>query len=552
MEINVTNFKGIHSATLVAAPIALICGHNGQGKSSIIEALAAAFASRKQPYGLTKEDMGQMVHTGEEIAEVLIKDDDRELSARWPAGEFMARGRPFNATAIATGDTLYSNLDSKERMKLLARYLKTEPDKAALAATWQERDPKVTDSEIDAMWAKIQKLGWDGAMEAEAQEGTMLKGQWRGITKDNYGTKVGGTWRPEGWTDDHEITTLEDLTRDRKSASEALEKAIGKVAINDQEKARLEALVKNIPKLKQAVDEREKEVARLAFIYKKAEADIKKIPILPDENWPACPHCKGLVQVMGSNQLQKAPAPMSAKDRKTIEDQLAQATGIFNNVLGEYNAAVNSRDTAVKDLETAKKSKATLEGSDPAAVSPEQIAEYREEIERCDSIINVKQRITESIRIHMEIIRKSVIVKILAPDGLRAEKLRESLDAFNQELAELCALADWATISILPDGAVQRGTYRYAMSSMGEQMQCDVLMQVALGMRDGSELFLVDQADMLDHVGRNGLFALLQHTGQKAVVAMMLLSRKAAPDLEAAGIGQTYWIENAVAHDRAA
>lgn len=553
MRFDVSNFRGCHAASIVAAPIALLTGHNGQGKSSIIEALAAAFEGSKQPYGLKKDDMGQMVHDGEETAEVIIQDDDgRKLEARWPAGDFMTTGRPFAVSSIAAGSTLYSDLDPKARLELLARYLKTEPTKDELAALWKERDDKVTDQEVDAMWKQIQKLGWDGALKAEMTAGTELKGAWRQVTKDNYGSKVGGTWRPQGWTNDHEMTTVQTLERERAVAAEELEKVIGKVAINDDEKKRLEATVKNIPKLKQAVEERQTEVSQKEFIKTKAETALKNIPVLPAENWPECPHCRTLLQVMGNNKLALAPAPMNPTQRKKLEDELAQATTVFNSALSDHTAAVNSLDVAKKDLKAAEDSKAALENSDPLAVDPAKIAELREEIQRCESIIAVKNRILQSLQIHGEIMRKSVICYILAPDGLRATKLNESLEAFNAELAALCEVANWAKVIVQPDGSLQRGTRRLNMTSIGEQMQADVIMQIALGMRDGSEVFLVDQADLLDGVGRNGLFALLQHTGQSAVVAMMLLNRKAAPDLAKAEIGQTYWIEQAVAGDLAA
>lgn len=545
MNILVNNFRGAYHADLQVSQIALLTGHNGQGKSSIIEAISAALGGVKQPYDLKKDDIGDLIHDGQEIAQVLIRDGDRETEARWPAGEITSRGRPFRATPFATGATLYSDLTTPERLKVLAEYLKTEPDKAALKAALLELDPDTKDEAVEALWAKTQKLGWDGAYEDEKKLGTELKGAWRQVTKDNYGSKVGGKWRPQGWTDEHEACTVEQLNQELAEAKKLLEGAIGKVAINDTEKAKLEALTKNIPKLKQAVEERELEVSRLAFIKDKAEKDVQKIPVLPDENWPKCPCCNEPLQVMGNNQLKKAPLPISPKERAKIQADLDQANLVFTKALGDWEAAVNSRDIAKKDLRAAEDSKATLEASDPTAVSAKQIQEYRDEIARCESILAIRARIAESLRIHIEITRKIEIVNLLAPEGMRGKRLADVLGKFNQELMQLCTIADWSVISVQPDGSILYNNRKVRMSSGGERMKCDIIMQIALGMRDGSEIFLVDEADILDGVGRNGLFALLQHTGQKAVVAMMLLNRKAAPDLEAAGLGHTYWIEQA-------
>lgn len=553
MKITATNFRGIARAEIYAAPIALLCGHNKQGKSSIIEAIASCLGSVKQPYDLKKDEMDEMVHEGSDIAEVTIEDDGRQTTSRWPAGDTMATGRPFRATEYATGQILYSDLDTKARMKLLSQYLKTEPDLAGLTAAIQGMEsPPLDEAGIKALWQNIQKLGWDGAHEDAKTEGTKLKGKWEQVTKARYGTKVGGTWRPQGWTSEHEAVKVETLTKERDDAKEKLEAAIGKVAINDDEKKRLEALTKNIPKLKQAVDERTQEVSQKAFVKTKAEGDIKKIPVIPKDNWPCCPHCKQPVQVMGTDQLRIPPAPMSAKQKKDLEEQLAQATTVFNKALAEWEEAVISLQTAQKDLRDAEGSKERLENSDPTAVSAEQIQEYRDEIARCESIIAVKQRIDVSLGIHIEIGRQISVVELLAPEGLRAKTLQAALEKFNAELVELADLAGWEHVSVQPDGSLRIHSTRMRLCSGGERMRADILMQIALGMRDGSEIFLVDEADVLDGEGRNGLFALLQHTGQAAVVAMMLLNKKAAPDLAAAGIGNTYWIQEANAAELAA
>lgn len=548
MQFLIENFKGIQRAHIVASPIALVCGHNGKGKSSIIEAIGACLDGLKQPYDLKKDDLGEMIHHGAQVARVTIQDDNRETTGLWPAGTFQASGRPFRATSFATGAVLYSSLDATERLKSLSQYLKTEPDKNALAKAIKEIDrPPLDDAGIDALWQNIQRRGWDGAHQDAMTEGTELKGAWKNITKAQYGTKVGAKWRPEGWTDEHEITKVEQLQQERKEAVDALEKVIGKVAINDQEKTRLEALTKNIPKLKKAIEDRESEVARLDFVKKKAEADLKKIPVIPKDEWPCCPHCSKPVQILGADQLRIPPAPLSAKQKKDLEDQLAQAESVFNNAFSEWEKAIAILETAKKDLKTAQDSKSTLESSDPTAVSAEQIQEYRDEINRCDSILAVKKRIDQSISIHIEIMKKISIVEILAPDGLRAKTLRSALEKFNQELRELAELAGWEPIEVMPNGQLTYPRARLSLSSGGERMKADILMQIALGMRDGSEIFLIDEADILDGDGRNGLFALLQHTGQHAVVAMMLLNKKAAPDLAKAGIGNTYWIEQAAA-----
>ena len=69
---------------------------------------------------------------------------------------------------------------------------------------------------------------------------------------------------------------------------------------------------------------------------------------------------------------------------------------------------------------------------------------------------------------------------------------------------------------------------------------------IPFAMIDGSEVIVVDDADILDGKGRNGLFQLLGHSERYAVVGMMLIKLVQAPDLASAEMGKTYWVNGAV------
>ena len=60
---------------------------------------------------------------------------------------------------------------------------------------------------------------------------------------------------------------------------------------------------------------------------------------------------------------------------------------------------------------------------------------------------------------------------------------------------------------------------------------------------DNSAMVVIDAADVLDGTTRSGLFALLEDSGLPALVCMTLTRREQVPDLAAAGLGQSYWLE---------
>ena len=87
----------------------------------------------------------------------------------------------------------------------------------------------------------------------------------------------------------------------------------------------------------------------------------------------------------------------------------------------------------------------------------------------------------------------------------------------------------------------------YALLSSSEQFRSRAALQLAMARLDQSSMVVIDGADILDAPARSGLFALLDEAGLPALVCMTLNRREQVPDLEAAGLGQSYWISGGVA-----
>lgn len=548
LDIRIDSFRGIKHAKISCSRIALLCGQNGQGKSSILDAVRCALDGTAQPYGLKKDELGQAVYRGADSASVTINEaleghDDRGTRMLWPAGTVDTMGAPIRATPFATGSQRLTDLGSRERSQVLAQYLKTEPTREEFAEAMKEAGI-TSQAEVDAIWANTAKLGWDGAWAQYKTEATRLKGGWDQLTGATWGSKVGGTWRPKGWGNEHEIITDDELKTDLEAAQKALDEAIGTVAINDEEKKRLEALVRNIPKLEELLETRKKDGERAKENLTKAEEALRKVPILPADKWPECPHCKKAVQVLGGDRLAIPPKPLSDDERAKLTERANAAEGVVKQANEAYEQARNAYATCAADLQAARDSKATLEQSGPG---PEKavVDEMRDELKRVVSVIAGKQKVRDALAQHMKVVDKMVVAAMLAPEGLRHKKLSTKIDGFNKRLGDLCEYADWGHVTITMDGGVRYGETTYELCSGSERMRCDVTLQVAFAMLDGSEVILIDEADMLDGRGRNGLFGLLDWSERYCIVAMMLTRQEQAPDLTHLEMGATFWIEKA-------
>lgn len=553
LNINIANFRGIKDARITCSRIALLCGQNEQGKSSAIDAIRSVLDGTAQPYGLKKDDIVELLYNGADQAHATLVEsndghDDRTMQMRWPAGDIATMGAPFRSTAFASGSKRFTGLPDRDRAQELAKYLRTEPDRDEFVAAM--KDSGMTIQAVQEAWKDTVSLGWDGAWQKHKTEGTKLKGGWEAITGGSYGIKVGGNWRPKGWGPDHEAMTDDDIELWKLEAQTALDAAIGTVAINDDEKKRLEATVKNIPKLQELVDTRNADGQRSKAILTKAEEALRKIPVLPPDNWPNCPHCKKAVQVQagknGASILTVPPKALDPAEREKIIEQSEAAERILKGAQDVHAATQTAWLTANGDLTKAKDAKAQLEQEGPKGPAVNLDA-LRADLNNAKSVESGRAKVRAAVAKHAEVIAKLNLVNALAPDGLRKAKLTSKLDGFNTKLAGLCEVAGWGPVVVDENGEVSLADIMYELCARSGRMRIDVTLQVAFGLIDGSEIFLVDDADMLDGRGRNGLFALLAHTERYCVIGMMLTKSAQTPDLDAVDLGNSYWVNGAVA-----
>jgi hypothetical protein len=94
--------------------------------------------------------------------------------------------------------------------------------------------------------------------------------------------------------------------------------------------------------------------------------------------------------------------------------------------------------------------------------------------------------------------------------------------------------------------SISYGDYQYILLSKSTQYRVRISLQAAFTMLDGSQILLIDGADILDSAGRNGLFKMLTGLQSMAVVAMTIDKQEKIPAIEKLG-GCAYWIENGTA-----
>jgi len=638
MKLEISNFRRISKATIDLSRIALIAGVNEAGKTSVAQAAAALLTANAMPIpGIPKTNAGVLVHSGSGGGQATITNETGSCSISWPSAKVKQEGVPPFASPIATGMLNIIDMDDKERAKTLQAYLKATPTKEDLHLALIDLDlgwtvaigdkvlsckdgrPVMSTPDdgpyspvskmVDQLWELTQKQGWDGTLKQIAEKGAKLKGQWEGITGDNYGPKKAGSWIPAGYEHDLDGTSQDTLERIVTDAKDQLEMAIANTAVDNSKRADLEATADRLaawkidllaaenatvdPAMGHQLTECEGFIKELQGKLSVLVADCDKLP-LPEKTGRGipCPHCKTVLEFSGAElHIQKTISEPEMLERKTaIEEASKKITGLESTILqhksnserlkGQIATAENARLAKIascKQLvaqgEAAAKELENMQPESGTPVTNDTVDEQRTAVKRAETRLAAYKAKTQADTIHNGILTNIELQAKIGPAGVRSDVLSVALADFGMTLERLSAAAGWRLVEIGDNFLPTYGGTVYQLLSESAKFRVRVVLQLALTLLDKSQVVVVDAADILDTRGRNGLFGVLLETGLPALVCMtansppmdlaaaqaafsdapsaettaaLKLALSAPPDLAKAGIGVSYWADNGV------
>jgi hypothetical protein len=550
ISLKLRDFRGCERADLSIAPIALVAGKNAAGKSSIAQSVGAALTGRALLEGITKAGAASLVKAGAAAATLELRDESGTARVEWPSCQVSTEGKPPQASIWATGLASVATLPAKERAQVLAEYLHADPTRDDLAAALADvglGEERV----VKAVWDLIEAQGWDGAHEKRRETGADRKGRWRQLTGVNWGARVAQRWLPAGWEDGLEERNENDLTAALAVAQGAHEEAIGAAAISGADRERLEAEANQLDERKDALADAEIEETRLETELEKLREQRASLPPGGAEAEMPCPHCGAMVVLrqidLATAQLEKAEVILPAELKKR-RLKIAEADGALGRVGPQLIEQRRLVERARNAMQIAANARHQLSQT-PAADAP------RVDVAAAEAkAVAAKERLSafrlkrQADDLRERIAGNDLVLAILAADGLRAKKLARVVGEFNRILEPLCDAAQWARVTIDPSMTIAYGGRPYgALIATSEQYRVRLILQVAMAQLDGSDMVVIDGADVLDGATRGGLFALLDEAELAALVCMTLTRRDQLPDLAAAELGASYWIEGGVA-----
>ncbi|WP_244246094.1 AAA family ATPase, partial [Pseudomonas aeruginosa] len=501
----------------VSAPVLLVAGHNGAGKSSLLDAIAMAFNGQPRRVSLKKE-IDKLITEGAKKGEARVEwlDEAGEVQAcgvALPTGKGSAlTDSPFLPYVLDAG--LFASLDAKERRRVLF-------DLSGASASPAEVGRRVEAKGLNpALFEKVKPLlrsGFPAAVEQAKAYASEARGTWKAITGENYGSEKAVDWAPElvatVVTDDQVAEAGKNLQLLEDDLAEA-QQALG---ASKQARQAADGRAQRIAKLRELVDLEPRRRNKLTadeqnqdeWSEKVMAAELASAGSVPHQPL-TCPHCQGAVDLQAGTLVVHQPPEQIA------DAEAARRLPEYREYLASAQRAVaNSQRDLDECLAAAEQIKA-LEAESADAPSAEAIANGEQAInelrqtrdasraklvalqEALEAATQREASIAKAQAAHQDVVAWTGMVDALSPTGIPAEILADAIGPVNELLQRLSGTAGWSPVQLSADIDVTFGGRLYGLLSESERWRCDATIALAIAKLSGLRLVLLDRFDVLD------------------------------------------------------
>lgn len=577
----VSHFLGMqHAEVTLRAPVALFCGKNAAGKSSLRDAVALALTADLGRVHLKKEAPA-LIHRGADMAvcEVKNADGDEWRVTITAAGKIAdsQKGRESDPVLSYVLDAQrLARLDPTERRAFLFGLMGVKMDQGEIARRLETKGCHI--GNVHRILPLL-RSGFEAASKQAKAYATEAKGAWRTVTGETYGSEKAKTWAAT--VPPYDAAASQKLTVELQHADVAIgqwQEQIGGLQAEEQRRA---ALRTKLPALAEVAGKLPRIAEKLATDEQQLvdwDADLKKTAAAAG----AVPR-EGLVHDLARLLYSVAMDPLvvTTLDLGRVNDLLSQYEREYGRLDTEGAGDAKARDrlpsvqksrdlmaSAVangkRDLAAAQAAKEehdriTAELAEVFDIAA--LAEAREQVEKlkaahaatlaeADKLKSIKALVdsaaakTKQAGEHAaDVAAWDLIGDALSPDGIPAEILAEALGPINDRLAQSALDTDWPRIEIAPDMTIRTGLHErpYALLSESERWRADAMLAEAIAHVSGARLLVLDRMDVLDLAGRSELLGWLDVLAENGEIdtALLFATLKQPP----AGLGERVQVE---------
>ncbi|HHH9375086.1 TPA: AAA family ATPase [Pseudomonas aeruginosa] len=517
-KLEITNFQGLrHAALDVSAPVLLVAGHNGAGKSSLLDAISHAFTGKPGRVA-QKQHIGQLITEGAKKGEARVEwlDESGEVQAcgvALPSG----KGSPLADSPFlpfVLDASRFAALDAKDRRRVLF-------DLTGASASPAEVSKRLEAKGIDlALFEKVKPLlrsGFPAAVEQAKAYASESRGAWKAITGENYGSEKANGWEPEAPPVIVSEEELESARAELQATAQDMDEAQQTLGSSKRAHADAQARASRIAALRETAALADRRRNKLATDEANQDEWSEKVMAAeaaasgePAHQPLTCPHCQGAVDLQAGQLVPHQPPA------KVADPEAAKRLEEYRGYLASAQRAVANSQRDLKESEDAAAQAAALEAETAQAPSAEAIAngeqainELRQARDRQQAKVQSLQEafnaaaqrqdvIKQAARFHAEVCAWSALADALSPTGIPAEILAEAIGPVNDTLKRLAGIAGWSPVEISADIDVTFGARLYGLLSESERWRCDTTIALAIATISGLRLGLLDRLDVLD------------------------------------------------------
>ncbi|HGJ8974980.1 TPA: AAA family ATPase [Pseudomonas aeruginosa] len=517
-KLEITNFQGLrHAALDVSAPVLLVAGHNGAGKSSLLDAISYAFTGKPGRVA-QKQHIGQLITEGAKKGEARVEwlDEAGEVQAcgvALPSG----KGSPLADSPFlpfVLDASRFAALDATDRRRVLF-------DLTGASASPAEVAKRLKAKGIDlALFEKVKPLLRSGfsAMVGQAKDyASEARGAWKAVTGENYGSEKANGWEPEAPPVIVSEEELESARAELQATAQDLDEAQQTLGSSKRAHADAQSRASRITALRETAALADRRRNKLATDEANQDEWSEKVMAAeaaasgePAHQPLTCPHCQGAVDLQAGQLVAHQPPA------KVADPEAAKRLEEYRGYLASAQRAVANSQRDLKESEDAAAQAAALEAETAQAPSAEAIANGEQAInelrqardasraklvalqEAMEAAAQREASIAKAQAAHRDVVAWTGMADALSPTGIPAEILADAIGPVNELLQRLSGTAGWSPVQISADIDVTFGGRLYGLLSESERWRCDATLALAIATISGLRLALLDRFDVLD------------------------------------------------------
>lgn len=537
-QVEVVNLLGIAAVALTPkAPVILVAGPNGGGKSSLYQAIKLALLD-DLPRVDWKREAPSLIRGGASKASVRVVCDGVESGASiGTAGRTRADSAQVKDGPVAwclpwclSPDSWLTASDD-DRAEVIREL-------AGVSLSAEDLTARLTARGLPAPMIEatvpLFAAGWDACLESAQEQAAQARGAWKQITGETYGAVKAVHWKPAA------VGPVPEAPLGHDDAVQAHADAVAwhsklKVAIEQAATAAANRERDRI--LAGRFDELRDAVAKLEPI---AEGEVEP-PTLE------CPQCNASL-VLRDGQLapfQPVPRPtVSAADRIKARAALGPARREFAVAEAaisrlKVDDAFGASPVSAEDVAAAAENEAL------AADALRTLSSQHDAHAKAKAAAEAAGDTAARARAAHERVEGWVrMAEAFGPAGIPSEVMAQAMAPYRKALAKIGAPEGWPLPEIADNGAVSAWGRPAALLSESERYRVAAVLSAAVASMSGVRLLMMDRADVLEPKARAGLLGWLCDLADAGHIKQAWVFCTLKAPIASGGDIETYWIEN--------